>query len=358
MASHRFPRGIIVLALAAVVAAGCATRQPAPVVERTPAPVPAPPAAKPEPPRPPAPAGKPIATHTVKRGDTLVGISLQYGLDYRELAAWNGITNPNVITVGQVLLLSAPGSAATGAYQAAPSPAATSALATGTVAMPLAGPEPVVEARPLANTDRLKVEPRAQRLPYSEKALAQLSSAPPVLASSGTPAATAASPAPGATGAPTGAAAVPPTVPPVATAAPAPAPSAEPDRPAAGTQGESVDWNWPVKGKIIAGFTEANKGIDISGKKGTAIAAAASGRVVYAGQGLRGYGKLVIIKHSETWLSAYAHNDNILVKEQQEVKRGQKIAEMGSTDADQVKLHFEVRRQGKPVDPVKVLPPS
>ena len=84
--------------------------------------------------------------------------------------------------------------------------------------------------------------------------------------------------------------------------------------------------------------------------------AAAGGRVVYAGVGLRGYGKLVIIKHNSTWLSAYAHNDNILVKEQQDVRKGQKIAEMGSSDADQVKLHFEVRRQGKPVDPAKILP--
>jgi lipoprotein NlpD len=96
--------------------------------------------------------------------------------------------------------------------------------------------------------------------------------------------------------------------------------------------------------------------MDIAGKKGAPVLAAASGRVVYAGAGLRGYGKLVIIKHNETWLSAYAHNDNILVKEQQDVRKGQKIAEMGSSDADQVKLHFEVRRQGKPVDPVKVLP--
>jgi lipoprotein NlpD len=91
--------------------------------------------------------------------------------------------------------------------------------------------------------------------------------------------------------------------------------------------------------------------------QGRAGVAAAGGRVVYAGSGLRGYGKLVIIKHNNTWLSAYAHNENILVKEQQDVKKGQKIAEMGSSDTDQVKLHFEVRRQGKPVDPAKVLPP-
>ena len=122
----------------------------------------------------------------------------------------------------------------------------------------------------------------------------------------------------------------------------------------AGTDNEDVDWMWPAKGKVLAPFTEASKGMDIAGKKGAPVLAAAGGRVVYAGEGLRGYGKLVIIKHNNTWLSAYAHNDNILVKEQQDVKKGQKIAEMGSTDSDQVMLHFEVRRQGKPVDPGEV----
>jgi lipoprotein NlpD len=96
--------------------------------------------------------------------------------------------------------------------------------------------------------------------------------------------------------------------------------------------------------------------MDIGGKKGAAVLAAANGRVIYADAGLRGYGKLVIIRHNNTWLSAYAHNDKIVVNEQQEVRKGQKIAEMGSSDTDQVKLHFEVRRQGKPVDPVRILP--
>jgi lipoprotein NlpD len=112
----------------------------------------------------------------------------------------------------------------------------------------------------------------------------------------------------------------------------------------------------PVKGKVLAPFTEASKGMDIGGRKGAPVVAAAAGRVVYAGGGLRGYGKLIIIKHNNTWLSAYAHNDNLLVKEQQDVRKGQRIADMGQTDADQVKLHFEVRRVGKPVDPAKILP--
>ncbi|MCW5591527.1 MAG: peptidoglycan DD-metalloendopeptidase family protein [Burkholderiales bacterium] len=318
--SPRSPiRQAAILAAVVALAAGCATREPAPVVDRAPPSAPA----KPEPakPAPPKPVAKPVPTHTIKRGETLVGIALQYGLDYRELAAWNGITNPNVISVGQVLVLAAPAGA----------PAAPA----GPVATPLAGSGPVIESRPLANTEKLKVEPRAQRLPYSEKALAQLS-AGDVAPESATPPTPATAPA----------------------APPAAAPAAEPEKPAAGTQGEAVDWIWPAKGKVLAGFTEATKGIDIAGKKGAPVVAAAAGRVVYAGQGLRGYGKLVIIKHSDTWLSAYAHNDNIVVKEQQDVKRGQKIAEMGSTDTDQVKLHFEVRRQGKPVDPARVLPPQ
>jgi len=107
---------------------------------------------------------------------------------------------------------------------------------------------------------------------------------------------------------------------------------------------------------VLSPFSEATKGMDIAGKKGAPVVAAAAGRVVYAGAGLRGYGKLIIIKHNDTWLSAYAHNDNLLVKEQQDVRKGQRIADMGQTDADQVKLHFEVRRVGKPVDPQKLLP--
>jgi lipoprotein NlpD len=117
---------------------------------------------------------------------------------------------------------------------------------------------------------------------------------------------------------------------------------------------------WPAKGKLIAQFSEnaSLKGIDIAGTNGDAVLASAPGRVVYAGSGLRGYGKLVIIKHNATYLTAYAHNSDILVKEGQSVTRGQKIAEMGSTDADRVKLHFEIRRLGKPMDPLRFLPPA
>jgi lipoprotein NlpD len=272
-------------------------------------PAPQPPVAE----APAPPVEKPIPTHTVKRGETLVGIALQYGLDYRDLAAWNGITNPNLISPGQVLVLAGPA----GAPPAIASPVATPLVAAG----------PPIEARPLANSATAKVEPRAQKLPFSEKALAQLN----VPEAGSAPSAN------------------------VAEATALAPPVAEPERPPA-TETEDVNWIWPAKGKVLSSFTEATKGMDIAGRKGAAVVAAADGRVVYAGAGLRGYGKLVIIKHNTTWLSAYAHNDNIVVKEQQDVRKGQKIAEMGSTDADQVKLHFEVRRQGKPVDPAKVLP--
>ena len=129
--------------------------------------------------------------------------------------------------------------------------------------------------------------------------------------------------------------------------------------PAASSTGadDDVSWIWPGKGSVIAEFDESkNKGVDISGNAGDAVLAAADGKVVYAGAGLRGYGNLIILKHNNTYLTAYAHNQSLQVKEDQTVKKGQKIAEMGNSDADRVKLHFEVRRQGKPVDPLKYLP--
>lgn len=123
---------------------------------------------------------------------------------------------------------------------------------------------------------------------------------------------------------------------------------------------EAIDitqWGWPAQGPVIAGFDEVkNKGLDIAGEAGSPVLAAADGRVVYVGSGLRGYGNLIILKHDNVYLTAYAHNQTLLVKEDQSVTKGQKIAEMGNSDADRVKLHFEVRRQGKPVDPAKYLP--
>ena len=303
--------------------AGCAARGPAPVVERTASP----PAVIDLPPPTPAeaPVEKPVPTHTVKRGETLASIALQYGLDYRELAAWNNIVNPNRLEVNRVLVLAAPG----GATPLAAAPVATP------MTTPLTTAAPPIEARPLANTPLAKVEPRATKVPYSDRALAQMNAAESGASPLGT------EPPP------------PVAIPP----APSPPPSAprEPEK-GAGTDREDIDWTWPVKGRVLAPFSETTKGMDIGGRKGAPVLAAASGRVIYADAGVRGYGKLIIIKHNDTWVSAYAHNDTIVVKEQQDVRKGQKIAEMGASDADQVKLHFEVRRQGKPVDPAKVLP--
>ena len=200
-----------------------------------------------------------------------------------------------------------------------------------------------VLARPLAGgrTPTFKTEPKAVKLPYSEQALAQLQHLPTLVPEAhAMPAPTLAAPAPSAT---------------VVTPAPRPVSGRVPE-----IDDDRLGWIGPATGKVITGFSEsANlKGINIAGKSGQPIVASAAGKVVYAGTGLRGYGKLIIVKHNNTFLSAYAHNKEIDVKEGQQVTKGQKIAEMGDTDADQVMLHFEIRRLGKPVDPAKLLPPT
>ena len=142
-----------------------------------------------------------------------------------------------------------------------------------------------------------------------------------------------------------------------AAAASAPAAPASSAAPAVSPE-DDIAWIWPSSGPVLAGSDEVkNKGLDIGGAAGDPVLAAADGRVVYVGAGLRGYGNLIILKHNNTYLTAYAHNQTLLIKEDQTVRKGQKIAEMGSSDSDRVKLHFEVRRQGKPVDPSKYLPP-
>ena len=144
--------------------------------------------------------------------------------------------------------------------------------------------------------------------------------------------------------------------PPAAAPAPAPAPAHTTAAPRDGD--DEIHWIWPANGPVVTAFDDArSKGVAITGKVGDPVVAAADGRVVYAGSGLRGYGNLVILKHNNTYLTAYAHNQTLLVKEDQAVRRGQKIAEMGSTDAERVQLHFEIRKLGKPVDPAKLLPP-
>ena len=297
------------LALGVVLALGaCASKSPAPVVERGAPSLSAQAAA----------AAKDL--YTVKKGDTLYGIALDHGLDYKDLVAWNGIGNPNLIMVGQQLRVKAPTLPA-GSEVAVAKPIAT---ASG------------VEKRSLdgvgANTDSFKREPKAGKEAYSDQVLAQAQK------SSDSPLKPAE---------------------PVAVAKAEPRPEAKPEQkpgePAASA--DDIAWIWPVNGKIIGNFSEgASKGVDIAGKAGDPVKAAGDGKVVYSGTGLRGYGKLVIVKHNGTFLSAYAHNQAVLVKEGDSVSKGQKIAEMGNTDADQVKLHFEIRRQGKPIDPLKYLP--
>jgi lipoprotein NlpD len=285
------------IALVALLAACASPNHRAPVEER-PAVVraPAPAASAPEAVKPPPPGienlGKP-GYYQVKPGDTLIRVGLETGQNWRDIAKWNGIDNPNVIEVGQVIRVAPPG----------------------------VDPN-VASAKPVAPS---KVEARP------------LGAAPPASGASAV-----------AQAAPAASAASTPSVSQIV--APLPAPPREAD--------EDLNWAWPASGPVISGFDEGrSKGLAIAGKAGDPVVAAADGRVVYAGSGLRGYGNLVIIKHNNTFLTAYAHNQTLLVKEDQVVKRGQKIAEMGSSDAERVELHFEIRKQGKPVDPAKLLPP-
>ena len=327
--SNRQPtsiRGRICVAAMAALLAACATKTPAPVTDRRPG---TPPPATQETIQPlPAEAKPPDIgkTHIVQKGETLIGIALQHGLEYRELAAWNNIDNPNVIKIDDVLRITAPGTQATAAIKE-PKPGAPVATPLVASAQPSASSE-----RPLGNTATLKTEPRGGKIAYTDLAFQRLAAQSAVVAPATPPVA-----APG-------------VVAPVAVAT-APAVSAP-----VASANDDVEWLWPVKGKILTTFTEANKGIDIAGSKGTPVNAAGAGKVIYSGSGLRGYGRLVIIKHNVTWFSAYAHNEKIVVAEGQEVKRGQKIAEMGNSDTDQVKLHFEIRKNGKPLDPTKLLP--
>lgn len=257
--------------------------------------------------------------HVVRKGDTLYSIALDYGEDYRDLAAWNRLEDPAKIRIDQKIRLFAPESfAETTLPQPVPLPAD-----------PV--PAPVV----------LKTGPKAQKLPYSEQALAQLSGTALAAPDSNV------APAP---------AAVPAPAPVKPSAGPAVAATGTVRAPA-GSTGKLV-WEWPTQGPIAYTFGKGvnQKGIGIEGKPGQPVLAGAPGKVVYSGSGLRGYGKLIIIKHDATYLSVYAHNSQILVKEGQTVAKGQKIAEMGSSDSDRVGLHFEIRRLGNPIDPLPHLP--
>ena len=227
-------------------------------------------------------AGKP-GYYTVKPGDTLIRIALDAGQNWRDIARWNGLTNPDLIEVEQVLRVAPPGSEAS-------TVATTRPIVTSSVSP--------TQTSTVASSTQNKSQPTA----------AQQQTAAPQPAASTTP-----------------------------------VPSED-----------DVNWLWPTEGNVVQGYDESkNKGLNIAGKTGQPVVAAGDGRVVYSGSGLRGYGNLIIVKHNNTYLSAYAHNQTLLVKDDEVVKRGQKIAEMGSSDADRPMLHFEIRRQGKPVDPTK-----
>ena len=269
------------------------------------------------------PVVKPVenvkGNYVVKRGDTLYRIALDHGQSYSDLVAWNGLKNPNDIKVDQVLRVSPPDavSNAQGVQTTAVSPG-------------------VVDVKPLsAQVSSLnKNGPKGDKRPYSEATLAELQKPDGV----------------GSAVAKNDVANSAIAIKPVEKAADKVADKVI-------TENEAVDWMWPVDGKVLTGFDDAkNKGLDISGKMGQDVLAAGAGKVMYAGSGIRGYGNLVIIKHSASLLSAYAHNKSILVKEGQTIAKGQKIAEMGNSDSDSVNLHFEIRLQGKPVDPMKYLP--
>ena len=230
-------------------------------------------------------AGKP-GYHTVRAGETLTRIAIQYGQDRRNIQAWNQLSNPDLIEVGQVLRVVPP--TATAAAPAAPRPAEA---VSNPVTAPVATAAPA--ARPL---------------------------------------------------------------PPAGAVAAAPAPASAAAAPAAGGLA-GVQLIWPAQGDIVGRFDEkSSRGIAISGRAGDPVVAAADGVVAIAGSPIRGLGNLVIIQHAGGVITAYAHNQTLLVKEDQQVRQGQRIADMGSSDSDRVKLHFEVRHQGKPVDPLTHLP--
>lgn len=303
--SSRFAYALT-LAVATAFVAGCASQAPVPVEERVQTSQTA---------AAPAVVEVPPGHYLVKKGDNLLRISLDNGQDYRDVAAWNKLEDPNRINVGQVLRVIPPESVAV---------ARPVTLTPNPVATTTDKPRPPV-------AEVLKREPKGGVTPYSDEAFARLKQGDGASSVKSGPA--------------------------LAEQKPVDTKPAAAENPQVSAAVEGVEWAWPGDGKVIGTFNDAsNKGVDLAGKVGDPVQAAGAGKVVYAGTGLRGYGNLVIIKHNPTYLSAYAHNSKVLVKEGQSVTKGMKIAEVGSSDADQPKLHFEIRKQGKPVDPLVFLP--
>lgn len=304
---------VLFVVLSGLLAACTTTRQGAPVVDRTHASIRSSESAKSsvQQQAPSVPKQAERGYYIVRKGDTLIQIALDFGQNYRDLVAWNNLSNPNDIKVDQVLRVLPP--------EGVPQ---TSSVATssGVEVRPLTPP-----ASSSAATSH-KTGPRGEKRPYSETTLADLQKSDGA-ASTNAPSKTE----------------------PAKTTEKAPDAAPVPDD-------ENISWMWPAEGKVISIFGDGKRGIDIAGKLGQPVLAAGAGKVLYAGSGIRGYGNLVIVKHSNNLLSAYAHNKTIFVKEDQTVAKGQKIAEMGNSDSDSVKLHFEIRHQGKPVDPSKFLP--
>ncbi|HCI6402845.1 TPA: murein hydrolase activator NlpD [Klebsiella variicola subsp. variicola] len=263
------------------------------------------------------------STYTVKRGDTLFYIAWVTGNDFRDLAQRNNVPAPYALNVGQVLQVgNASGQPITGENAVSQASARASGGATATTTSAQKSTAVVASQPTITYSESSGEQSATKMLPNNKPATTTTTVVAPVTA--------------------------PTTV-----------STTQPTASSTSTSSPISSWRWPTDGKVIENFSGAeggNKGIDIAGSKGQAIVATADGRVVYAGNALRGYGNLIIIKHNDDYLSAYAHNDTMLVREQQEVKAGQKIATMGSTGTSSTRLHFEIRYKGKSVNPLQYLP--
>ncbi|HIE8621403.1 murein hydrolase activator NlpD [Klebsiella variicola subsp. variicola] len=263
------------------------------------------------------------STYTVKRGDTLFYIAWVTGNDFRDLAQRNNVPAPYALNVGQVLQVgNASGQPITGENAVSQASARASGGATATTTSAQKSTAVVASQPTITYSESSGEQSATKMLPNNKPASTTTTVVAPVTA--------------------------PTTV-----------STTQPTASSTSTSSPISSWRWPTDGKVIENFSGAeggNKGIDIAGSKGQAIVATADGRVVYAGNALRGYGNLIIIKHNDDYLSAYAHNDTMLVREQQEVKAGQKIATMGSTGTSSTRLHFEIRYKGKSVNPLQYLP--